>query len=55
MYVCTYVPLVQVDISLLADKVGVAPSDTLDLGQGVHDLLLSIDIGIQKTQDKLEI
>jgi len=47
--------LVQVDVSLLADKVGVAPSNTLDLGQGVHDLLLSIDIGVEETQNELEI
>lgn len=45
------VPLVQVDIGLLADQVGVSATDTLDLGQGVHDLLLSVNIGVQKTQD----
>lgn len=45
------VPLVQVDIGLLADQVGVSATDTLDLGQGVHNLLLSIDVGVQKTQD----
>jgi hypothetical protein len=43
--------LVQVDIGLLADQVGVSATDTLDLGQGVHDLLLAIDVGVQKTQD----
>jgi len=47
--------LVQVDIGLLADKVGIATPDTLDLGQGVHDLLLSIDIGVEETQNELEI
>lgn len=35
------IPLVEVDIGLLADQVGVSATDTLDLGQGVHDLLLS--------------
>jgi hypothetical protein len=45
------VPLVQVDIGLLADQVGVATADTLDLGQGVHDLLFTIDVGVQKTQN----
>jgi hypothetical protein len=49
------VPLVQVDIGLLADQVGVSATDTLDLGQGVHNLLLAIDVGVQKTQDELEV
>lgn len=48
---CILVPLVQIDISLLADQVGVSATDTLDLGQGVHDLLLAINVGVQKTQD----
>jgi hypothetical protein len=48
------IPLVQVDISLLADQVGVSSTDTLDLGQGVHDLLLAIDVGIEETQDELD-
>lgn len=38
------VPLVKIDIGLLADQVGVSTTDTLDLGHGVHDLLLSIDL-----------
>ena len=37
-------PLVEIDIGLLADQVGVTTTDTLDLRQGVHDLLLSIDL-----------
>jgi hypothetical protein len=45
------VPLVQVNIGLLADQVGVSATDTLDLGQGVHNLLLSINVGVKKTQD----
>lgn len=45
------VPLVQVDIGLLADQVRVSATDTLDLGQGVHNLLLAVNVGIQKTQD----
>lgn len=44
-------PLVKIHIGLLAHQVGVAASNTLDLGQGVHDLLLAVDIGIQETQD----
>jgi len=43
------VPLVEVDVGLLADQVGVAAPDTLDLGQGVHDLLLAIDVGVEQT------
>lgn len=49
------IPLVEINISLLADQVGVTASDTLDLGQGVHDLLLSLDIGVKKSQDELEV
>ena len=50
-----HIPLRQVDISLLADEIGVTATDTLDLGQGVHDFLLSIDVGIEKTKDELEV
>jgi hypothetical protein len=35
------IPLAEIDIGLLADQVGVSATDTLDLGHGVHDLLLS--------------
>lgn len=49
------VPLVEVDIGLLADQVGVTATDTLDLGQRVHDLLLSINVGVEETQDELEV
>lgn len=49
------VPLVQVNIGLLADQVGVAAADTLDLSQGVHDLLLAVNIGVEQTQDVLEV
>lgn len=45
------VPLVQVDIGLLADQVGVTTTDTLDLGEGVHHLLLAINVGVEETQD----
>lgn len=47
--------LVEVDIGLLADQVGVSTSNTLDLGQGVHDLLLSIDVRVEETKDELEV
>jgi hypothetical protein len=47
--------LVQIDIGLLADQVRVSATDTLDLGQGVHNLLLSVDIGVKKTENELEV
>lgn len=50
-----YKPLVEIDIGLLADQVGVTASDALDLGQSVHDLLLSLDVGVEETQDELEV
>ena len=46
-------PLVQIDVGLLADDVGVPPTNTLDLGQGVHDFALSIDVGVQQTENVL--
>jgi hypothetical protein len=49
------VPLAQVNIGLLANQVGVTAADTLDLGQGVHDLLLAVNIGVEQTQDVLEV
>lgn len=53
--VCMNVPLAEVDIGLLADQVGVTTTNTLDLGQGVHDLLLAVNIGVEQTQDVLEV
>lgn len=47
--------LVQVDIGLLADEVGVAATDTLDLGEGVDNLLLAVNVGVEQTQDELEV
>ena len=46
-------PFVQIDVSLLTDDVGVPSTDTLDFGQGVHDLALSIDVSVQQTEDVL--
>jgi hypothetical protein len=48
-------PFVQVHISLLANQIGVASSNTLDLRQGVHDFLFAINVGVEETQDELEI
>lgn len=44
----------QVDVSLLADQVGVSSADTSDLSQGVHDLDSAIDVGVQQPQNVLE-
>lgn len=49
------IPLVQIHIGLFAHQIGVTASDTLDLGEGVHDLLLAIDVGVEKTKDELEV
>ena len=49
------VPLVQVHIGFFAHKVGVTASNPLDLGEGVHNLLLAIDVGVEKTKDELEV
>ena len=48
-----YAPLVQVNVGLFADKVGVTTANTLDLRQGVHDLALAINVGVEETQDVL--
>jgi hypothetical protein len=48
------IPLVHVNACLLADQVGKATANTLDLGQGVHHLVLTIDVGVQDTQDVLK-
>jgi hypothetical protein len=49
-----WVPLVEVDVCLLDDDVGVSSAYTLDSGQGEHDLLLSINVGVEKTENVLE-
>lgn len=49
------IPLVEIHIGLLAHQVGISTSDTLYLGQSVHDFLLAIDVGIEETQDELEV
>jgi len=47
--------LVEVDVGLLADHVRVPAPDSLDLGQGVHDLVLAVNVGVEQTQDVLEL
>lgn len=46
-------PLVEINIGLLADQVGVATTNTLDFSQSIHDLALSVNIGIQETENVL--
>ena len=48
------VPLVQINIGLLANQIGVATTDTLYAGQGVHDLLFAIDVGVEETKNELD-
>jgi hypothetical protein len=40
--------------NLLDDDVRVASTDTLDAGQGKHDLLFAVDIGVEETENVLE-
>lgn len=47
-------PLVEVDIGLLADQVGVSSTDTLDLSKSVHDLTATLNVGVKETQDVLQ-
>jgi len=49
-----YIPLVQVNIGLLACQVSKAATNTLDGGQGVHDLLSTIYVCVKNTKDVLE-
>ena len=48
-------PFVHVNIGLLASDVGESPSNTLDGGHSEHYLLLPIHVGVQHTQNVLEI
>lgn len=47
-------PLGQINIGLFADQVRVSSTDTLDSGEGVHNFLLAIDVGVEETQDELD-
>ena len=49
------IPLIQVHIGFFANQVGITASNALDLGEGVHDLLLAVDVGIEETEDELEV
>lgn len=47
-------PFVQIDVGFLADQIRVSPPHTLDFGQGVHNLLLAIDVGVEDSKDELD-
>ncbi len=49
------IPFVQVNVGFLANQIRVSPTNTLDLGQSVHDLLLAIDVGVEETKNELEV
>ena len=49
-----YVPLGQIDISLLADNVSVATTHTLNFSQGVLDLALAVHVSVQQTSRESE-
>ena len=46
--------LVHVDLGLLADKVGEARTETLDLGHSEDDIALALNVGIEDTQNVLK-
>lgn len=47
--------LPHVNLSLLAANVGKAATNTLDGGQGIHDLLLAIHVSVKQTQNVLKL
>ena len=49
------VPLANIHLSLLAHGSGETATNTLDGGQGIDDLLFAIDVGVEDTQNVLEL
>jgi len=47
--------LVDVNVSTLDNSVGEATADTLDSSKGVGDLLLTINVGVDHTENVLEV
>lgn len=47
-------PLIQINIGLFANQVRISSPDTLDFCQGVHNLLLAIDVGVEDSKDELD-
>ena len=48
-------PLANIDLSLLAHSSGETATNTLNRGQGVDDLLLAINVGVENTKNVLEL
>ena len=48
------IPLVNIDFSLLANSSGKTTTNTLDGGKGIHDLLLTVNVGVENTENVLE-
>lgn len=48
-------PLAEVQLRLLAADVGEAATNTPDGGQGVHNLLLAINVSVEHTQNMREV
>jgi len=47
--------LFEIDVCLLAQDIGISSTNTLDFSQRVHDFTFSIDVGIEKTKNVLEL
>jgi hypothetical protein len=47
-------PLVEINVCLLANQVGVPTTNTLNLSQSVHDFTFSIDVCVEETEDVLQ-
>lgn len=45
----------KIDISLLADEVGISSTNTLDGGKSVHDLDLTVHVSGKQTQNVLKV
>lgn len=50
-----HLPLGHVNIPLFAGKVGETTTATLDGSHGVHDLVPAVNIGVEQTQNVLEL
>ena len=48
-------PSVGVDLRSLADEEGESSSETSDTSEGERDLLLSVNIGVEDTQNVLKV
>ena len=48
-------PFIEINVGFLANEIGIATSDALNLSQGVHDLLFAIDVCVEQTQNELEV